>query len=47
MTPLGIGMKVSSSADSRTGRAGTTLPAWSSTLVVIAHPDDESFGLVR
>ena len=29
-------------ADSRAGRL---LPAWSSALVVIAHPDDESFGL--
>ena len=38
-------MKVSRPADSRPGRAGTMLPAWPSTLVVIAHPDDESFGL--
>ena len=27
------------------GRAGRRLPAWSAALVVIAHPDDESFGL--
>ena len=27
------------------GRAGRQLPAWSAALVVIAHPDDESFGL--
>ena len=26
-------------------RQGTTLPAWTSVLAVIAHPDDESFGL--
>lgn len=29
-------------ADSRAGRL---LPAWSGALAVIAHPDDESFGL--
>ena len=40
-------MKASRPADSRAGRAGTMLPAWPSTLVVIAHPDDESFGLAR
>ena len=38
-------MKVSKSADSHAGRAGTMLPAWPSAPVVIAHPDDESFGL--
>ena len=38
-------MKISRAADPRAGRAGTTLPAWPSALVVIAHPDDESFGL--
>lgn len=27
------------------GLAGTNLPAWERTLVVVAHPDDESFGL--
>ena len=26
-------------------RQGATLPAWSSVLAVVAHPDDESFGL--
>ena len=31
--------------DSRTGQAGALLPAWASALAVIAHPDDESFGL--
>jgi N-acetylglucosamine malate deacetylase 2 len=31
--------------DSRSGQAGAMLPAWPSALVVIAHPDDESFGL--
>src|SRR6266567_4252550 len=31
--------------DSRSGQARAMLPAWPSTLVVIAHPDDESFGL--
>lgn len=30
---------------SRFGQAGPVLPAWLSALVVIAHPDDESFGL--
>jgi len=30
---------------SRSGQAGTMLPAWPGALVVIAHPDDESFGL--
>jgi N-acetylglucosamine malate deacetylase 2 len=38
-------MNVSRPGDSRAGRSGTTLPAWPSALVVIAHPDDESFGL--
>lgn len=32
------------SAD-RGGRLGRTLPAWPVALAVIAHPDDESFGL--
>jgi len=31
--------------DSRSGRAGAVLPAWAHALAVIAHPDDESFGL--
>ena len=31
--------------DSREGEAGGMLPAWPGALVVIAHPDDESFGL--
>ena len=31
--------------DSRSGQARAMLPAWPSALVVIAHPDDESFGL--
>ncbi|HEV2255658.1 MAG TPA: PIG-L deacetylase family protein [Streptosporangiaceae bacterium] len=31
--------------DPRSGRAGAMLPAWPGALVVIAHPDDESFGL--
>src|ERR1035441_8861235 len=38
-------MNVSEPVASRSGRAGTTLPAWALALVVIAHPDDESFGL--
>jgi LmbE family N-acetylglucosaminyl deacetylase len=38
-------MDVSRTADSHAGRAGTMLPAWPRVLVVIAHPDDESFGL--
>ena len=38
-------MKASRPADPRADRAGTMLPAWPSALVVIAHPDDESFGL--
>ncbi|MGB8501155.1 PIG-L deacetylase family protein, partial [Mycobacterium sp.] len=25
--------------------ASTSLPAWSSVLAVVTHPDDESFGL--
>lgn len=32
-------------ADLPAGRTGRLLPAWPSTLAVIAHPDDESFGL--
>lgn len=32
------------SAD-RGGRLGRTLPSWPAALAVIAHPDDESFGL--
>lgn len=28
-----------------TGRVGDRLPAWSRPLAVVAHPDDESFGL--
>jgi len=31
--------------DSRSAQAGAMLPAWPSALVVVAHPDDESFGL--
>jgi len=31
--------------DPRSGQAGSMLPAWPGVLVVIAHPDDESFGL--
>ena len=31
--------------DSRSGQARAMLPAWPIALVVIAHPDDESFGL--
>jgi hypothetical protein len=38
-------MDVSRTAGSHAGRAGTMLPAWPRVLVVIAHPDDESFGL--
>jgi GlcNAc-PI de-N-acetylase len=38
-------MKVAGPGGSRAGRAGTILPAWPSAPVVIAHPDDESFGL--
>jgi LmbE family N-acetylglucosaminyl deacetylase len=30
---------------SSSGQAGAMLPAWPRALVVIAHPDDESFGL--
>lgn len=29
----------------QTARPGTTLPPWRSVLAVVAHPDDESFGL--
>lgn len=28
-----------------TARPGRVLPAWPSVLAVVAHPDDESFGL--
>jgi len=38
-------MEAARTADSPAGRAGTMLPAWPRVLVVIAHPDDESFGL--
>ena len=38
-------MKAAGPGGSRAGRAGTILPAWPSAPVVIAHPDDESFGL--
>lgn len=44
-TSCGYVMNFSRSAGSCTGRAGTTLSAWPSALVVIAHPDDVSFGL--
>ncbi len=30
---------------SRASTAGSVLPAWGSALAVVAHPDDESFGL--
>jgi LmbE family N-acetylglucosaminyl deacetylase len=30
---------------SRSGQAGPILPAWPGALAVVAHPDDESFGL--
>jgi N-acetylglucosamine malate deacetylase 2 len=32
-------------ASSSAGRSGRLLPAWPGALAVIAHPDDESFGL--
>ena len=28
-----------------TSRSGDALPAWTTVLAVVAHPDDESFGL--
>jgi LmbE family N-acetylglucosaminyl deacetylase len=31
--------------DPCSGRAGPALPGWARALVVVAHPDDESFGL--
>jgi len=37
-------MSVRKQGDWRSGWAGTMLPAWPCVLVVIAHPDDESFG---
>ena len=37
-------MSVRKQGDWRSGWAGTMLPAWPCGLVVIAHPDDESFG---
>lgn len=33
------------SARSSPGRRGTALPPWGAVLAVVAHPDDESFGL--
>ena len=33
------------SGDCRREPTSRTLPAWSSTLAVVAHPDDESLGL--
>ncbi len=38
-------MDVHGRGDARSGQAGAMLPAWPCVLVVIAHPDDESFGL--
>ena len=38
-------MSVRGPGDRRSCWAGTRLPAWPRVLVVIAHPDDESFGL--
>jgi len=36
---------MSSEAASNTNRSADILPAWMSVLAVVAHPDDESFGL--
>lgn len=36
---------MSSEVVTQTGRSADALPAWKSVLVVVAHPDDESFGL--
>ena len=38
-------MDVTVSARVPAGRPGRRLPAWPSVLAVVAHPDDESFGL--
>src|SRR5512142_932035 len=38
-------MTVPPSARATAGRPGRVLPAWRSALAVVAHPDDESFGL--
>ena len=38
-------MSVREPGGRRSGWTGTMLPAWPRVLVVIAHPDDESFGL--
>jgi LmbE family N-acetylglucosaminyl deacetylase len=38
-------MSGSGPGGSASGQAGAMLPAWPGVLVVIAHPDDESFGL--
>ena len=38
-------MSVRGPGDRRSCWAGTRLPAWPRVLVMIAHPDDESFGL--
>lgn len=38
-------MRKPPSASTHAGRLGRLLPAWPAALAVIAHPDDESFGL--
>ena len=38
-------MRATRTVGSGDGRADRVLPAWSAALVVVAHPDDESFGL--
>ena len=36
---------MSSEAMTQTSRRADVLPAWTTVLAVVAHPDDESFGL--
>ena len=38
-------MNVAVPAHAPAARPGRQLPAWASVLAVVAHPDDESFGL--
>ncbi len=45
LTVMALVMTVFRPADYPADRARTALPAWASALAVIAHPDDESFGL--
>lgn len=45
MTPGGPGPRAAVTAAERMSRANRDLPSWRRVLAVVAHPDDESFGL--